>query len=652
MTVREYIGARYVPIFMGEWDNTVTYEPLSIVTYQGNSYTSRQAVPTGIAITNETFWTLTGNYNAQVEAYRAEVQTFNERITDNANAINTINSDNWVTANRIADDAVTSDKIADDAVTSDKIADDAITSSKIADDAVTSNKIADDAITSDKIADDAITSDKIADDAITGDKLANNAITPEKFSSAIVRSNFIMPEYIGSFTNYSGMRKELNSADNHPIFAQSMAMPDDENVKFFVVNKTDSNTHIVSANMTDNTVSESSVNHEGWGHCNHACFNRSNNRYYINIGSDTGNQVNSILVTDSAFNEIERLEPPNRYYFGHMLYDQVTEKMWFVGGLDIYEFNPATNVFTEMPYKLSESIPGYDGSSTAALQGGAIYNNVYACPVAATGHSSIKIYDITTGERIFTFALPKNSYFYPIGEVEGCAYDSNGNFYFNSIMCYDTGIRYYSTTVLYKLNFFTGMGVESSYTYSEQPDNIHVECANYSGFRSDGSPTYPCKSLEELSLMLVAKPLTRKVNLGLDSQYSTATAQTWFGFIQVTGLNVTFHWAGNGLITIQGGIIARDNAIIKLRNRATFTPFPNANGDVFIRVDDSILLASTIVGQADAAMQATFSAIVLCIGTGMFMSQGVVNNTGATAAVTNFGAGFGYVIAPVKAGSW
>lgn len=83
---RQYIGARYVPIFgrRGEtsiqWDDTAPYEPLTIVLYQGNSYTSRQYVPEGVEITNELFWALTGNYNAQVEAYRREVQGFSDRI--------------------------------------------------------------------------------------------------------------------------------------------------------------------------------------------------------------------------------------------------------------------------------------------------------------------------------------------------------------------------------------------------------------------------------------------------------------------------------------------------------------------------------------------------------------------------------------------
>ena len=74
MATTQYIGARYVPIIVGEWDKTRTYEPLMVVTYQGASYTSRQYVPAGIEITNESYWVLSANYNAQVEAYRKEIR--------------------------------------------------------------------------------------------------------------------------------------------------------------------------------------------------------------------------------------------------------------------------------------------------------------------------------------------------------------------------------------------------------------------------------------------------------------------------------------------------------------------------------------------------------------------------------------------------
>lgn len=68
-----YVGARYVPLIMGQWSETVAYEPLSIVVFEGNSYTSRTFVPVGVPVTNETYWAATGNYNAQVEQYRQEV---------------------------------------------------------------------------------------------------------------------------------------------------------------------------------------------------------------------------------------------------------------------------------------------------------------------------------------------------------------------------------------------------------------------------------------------------------------------------------------------------------------------------------------------------------------------------------------------------
>ena len=85
-TERQYIGARYVPIFGRKnedsilWDNTAPYEPLTIVLYQGNSYTSRQYVPIGVDIANEEFWANTGNYNAQIEQYRQETQRVHDEL--------------------------------------------------------------------------------------------------------------------------------------------------------------------------------------------------------------------------------------------------------------------------------------------------------------------------------------------------------------------------------------------------------------------------------------------------------------------------------------------------------------------------------------------------------------------------------------------
>lgn len=115
MSVREYIGARYVPLFADpiEWDSTRSYEPLTVVQNAGNSYTSRQFVPVGVSIGNTDFWILTGNYNAQIEAYRQEVQAFDGRIDNAQDAADTAKSaaetasENAAAAQTAADTAAT-----------------------------------------------------------------------------------------------------------------------------------------------------------------------------------------------------------------------------------------------------------------------------------------------------------------------------------------------------------------------------------------------------------------------------------------------------------------------------------------------------------------------------------------------------------------
>lgn len=492
------------------------------------------------------------------------------------------------------------------------------------------------------IANGAVTTEKIADASIDAAK-----IKKELISRLSIGSRYIKPTYIGSFTNYSGMHKYLNSADNDVIYAQSMTMADDNEFKFFVVNKNNDNAHIVTANQDTNTVAESQTNHANWGHCNDACYNPDNQRYYICVASDTIT-TDTILITDSVFTELERVSVPNGFYYAVMLYDKVTKKMYAVCGQDVYDFDPADNSFTEHS-QLSELI----SAGGVALQGGSIYNGVAVFPVAGSNPqiAALKVFDIDTGEKIQTITLAEDDGYYPIGELEDCEFDTNGNLYISSIQCYDTGDRYYSLTVLNKCNIFEGMLNSYFSYYSTQPQNIYVECANYTGFKSDGSSGYPCKSLEEASAMASVFPKIRMIKLGVDSSYSSAVAQVWFGYLQLTGVMCTLHWHGSA-VTIRGGIITRDNSIIKIRNAARFLPVYNVSNSTMFRCDDSIVLAGNIYGNADAGASSTFAAVVSCIGCGMFIAQNVVNSVGATAAVSNYNNGFGYVTAPVKSGSW
>ena len=80
MAVRQYIGARYVPQFYEnsdgtvEWRSGVAYEALTIVSYNGNSYTSKKTVPANIGdpSANPDYWASTGIYNVQIDEYRQE----------------------------------------------------------------------------------------------------------------------------------------------------------------------------------------------------------------------------------------------------------------------------------------------------------------------------------------------------------------------------------------------------------------------------------------------------------------------------------------------------------------------------------------------------------------------------------------------------
>lgn len=99
---RQYVGARYVPKIMGEWNKALQYEALSVVTYKGNSFTSKVPVPANVEINNTDYWVNTGNYNAQVEEYRkitletkelanntnTNLETFKKNQTNTNNDIN------------------------------------------------------------------------------------------------------------------------------------------------------------------------------------------------------------------------------------------------------------------------------------------------------------------------------------------------------------------------------------------------------------------------------------------------------------------------------------------------------------------------------------------------------------------------------------
>lgn len=88
--VRQYIGARYVPKFYenslgtSAWEAGVIYEPLTIVTYNGNSYTSKKTVGAEIGdpSSNPDYWVATGVFNQQLADLSTRLATAEGEISD------------------------------------------------------------------------------------------------------------------------------------------------------------------------------------------------------------------------------------------------------------------------------------------------------------------------------------------------------------------------------------------------------------------------------------------------------------------------------------------------------------------------------------------------------------------------------------------
>lgn len=100
-----YIGARYVPIFADpvEWDDEREYEPLTIVTHNGDCYTSKCYVPKGAQLPpypdgQTKYWVKTSDYNYQFADLKKTVtdlsrlveqfQKDNEKFTELINGWN------------------------------------------------------------------------------------------------------------------------------------------------------------------------------------------------------------------------------------------------------------------------------------------------------------------------------------------------------------------------------------------------------------------------------------------------------------------------------------------------------------------------------------------------------------------------------------
>lgn len=74
MAIRQYIGARYVPRFLGTYDVTQIYDALDVVDNgSGTSYIARKTVPAGTPLTNTEYWFVYGASSGAIIALQNDM---------------------------------------------------------------------------------------------------------------------------------------------------------------------------------------------------------------------------------------------------------------------------------------------------------------------------------------------------------------------------------------------------------------------------------------------------------------------------------------------------------------------------------------------------------------------------------------------------
>ena len=387
MTVREYIGARYVPVFMGDWDITADYEPLSIVQYQGNSYTSRQSVPHGVQITNTQYWAVTGNYNAQVEAYRQEVFTFDGRITENAGDIADIQT-------TIGSSFDTSHTITDYAASVDaSIAD---VQEIIGEGFSAENTIAQ-AIT------DEATAREHADEVLQSNI---NSISAKQLS---IPAFDIHTRFVLDYSQYTGRSCQGGCAfkvNGTLYFAQWLASDDSSLVDWLLIVDAATGTVIKRVNLEV-------------GHGQNLTYNPNTKELFV-CGGTAGYYIN--VATPATASVVRAVDLPDIGGQGRPAYvawDDATYNFFYVlkeaptpGHMRIYKTDTEFTVISS--YEINCGDYGQTVWQSIDVNNGVLY-------YANSGPENVQLFNVVTGERLNVINMPRYVNFLPIREIEWCS---------------------------------------------------------------------------------------------------------------------------------------------------------------------------------------------------------------------------------------
>ena len=78
-SIRQYIGARYIPKFIDDpWTDTIQYEELSVVSVGGTSYISGERVPIGTPISDRNYWHIYGASSGAIINLQNQIDDMND----------------------------------------------------------------------------------------------------------------------------------------------------------------------------------------------------------------------------------------------------------------------------------------------------------------------------------------------------------------------------------------------------------------------------------------------------------------------------------------------------------------------------------------------------------------------------------------------
>lgn len=480
MSVREYVGARYVPIVVGEWDKTHTYEPLMVVTYQGASYTSRQYVPAGIEITNEIYWVLSANYNAQFEAYRKEVRDilpYDEAPTEDSTK------------------GVTSDGIKKAIDTAEQIS-----AKAIADETTRATK---------------------------AEQTNANAINMSNINmSNLEKAGFNQGGFLPLWCMGRTILSDNSIYANGYTSAQAGLYLNGYYYVAVINSSTDEATILRIAMDGGQIINQIPV--QSAGHCNGCCVSGTNIVWLYSFGKlgSTGDaykvtilDTTTMLVTQQTITGLP----------------ESATQCFAIGYENDYYYILETN--NRYIYKLDSNFAYVD---TITLQlppnyslqtnrnGGTVWNNTFY--EVFNNENTLVGFSLNTGEITNTYNINQWQGSNNIAEIESVNFDTDGNIYLVSQLIGSStyhGIYYWISNVN-KMGYPNQFGnIATSYTSHQ---TYYVNCTT-TEFNPNGTPNHPFKYLQEAIIAASSPYMNKEVFINVSNQASSQTKYEHLNFI-------------------------------------------------------------------------------------------------------------------------